>query len=50
MVIYEGNEFGVGLWFCELCDMGLDVVIVLDFVFIVICVIEVLGLEIYLLI
>lgn len=48
MVIYEGNEEGVGEFFCSLCDVGIFVVIVFDLVLIEICVIEVLGLLIYL--
>lgn len=47
MVMYEGNEVGVGEWFCKLCDIGIAVVIVFDLVLIMIAVIEVLGFEIY---
>ena len=48
MVTHEGNEIGVGAWFRELRDLGLDAVIVSDPALIAICATDAPGLEIHL--
>ncbi|MFM1586329.1 U32 family peptidase [Streptococcus mutans] len=48
MVTHEGNEIGAGAWFRELCDLGLDAVIVSDPALIAICATDAPGLEIHL--